>query len=141
MFRIAQTPTFWTTVKVEVVPEEGGKRVFDWQQQFPRLTTDEYKKFTDWINKGPAEDNEIVRVLLTGTWKRHVYPDADPNDQNDDKAKLVRMKWKGVGDEKDNPLDPTDGNIDALLNGTVGLGGVIVKAFFSELTKAAGKNW
>src|SRR5213592_4455516 len=117
MFRVTQSPLFWSTVEVEIIPEEGGKpKKFNFDQQFPRLTSAEFKAFADWINRDKVEDPVAVRSLLTGEWKRVVYPHAEPDS---DQAKLQRMKWRGVVDEKDQPLEASDGNIDALLTNTV----------------------
>lgn len=137
MFRVVQSPKFWSEVEVEIIPEEGGKpKKFAFQQQFPRMTTDELRAFGDHIVKQRLDDPQGARLLLTGEWKKAVYPDAAPDSEE---AKIEPMKWKGVVDAQDQPLEPTTGNIDGLLK-VVGLGSVLCKKFYADIGKAGAKN-
>lgn len=141
MFRVTQSPTFWSTVEIDVVPEDGGKpKKFPFDQQFPRLSSDEFRVFAEAVQKDRLEDPVCARLLMTGEWKRVVYPNDVPTDEEARKKWFVRMKWRGVVDEQDQPLEPSDGNIDRLLN-NVGVAAVIVKKFFDDIGKAGAKNF
>lgn len=139
MFRVTQSPQFWSTIEAEVVPEEGGKRrKFEFDVYLPRMDSDELKKFGESIRKGTMEDNDVARHLLLGTWRSVVYPVSEEKPGNEEKAKPLVGKWRKVCDEKDQPLNLSDGNVDALLS-NVGIGSLISRKFFADIGRAGEK--
>jgi hypothetical protein len=98
--------------KSKSFPRKAGSAKFDFEQQFPRLTSRRIQEIHRLDRQGSGRRQRNRSRLLTGTWKRHVYPDADPNDQNDDEGQAGSHEVEGRRGREDNPLEPTDGGID-----------------------------
>lgn len=139
MFRVTQSPQFWSNVEAEVIPEDGSTpRKFDFDVFFPRMNSEELKAFGAAIRKNVMEDNDVARHLLLGTWRSVVYPVSEEKPGNEEKAKPLVGKWRKVCDEKDQPLNLSDGNVDALLS-NVGIGSLISRKFFADIGRAGEK--
>lgn len=134
MFKITQSPTFWSTIEVEVAREEGGKaHQFKFDIEFPRLTSTQLKKFADHIVAARVDDNDSATMLMTGTWVQVTTRDGDPVPEP------VLTHWKGVVDDNDVPLALNVENVAKLLE-VNGVGSALCKKFFMEIGRAATKN-
>lgn len=140
MFRVTQSPKFWSKIEVETMTEEELKpKTFHFEQQFPRMTSDELEAFTKHIVGQRLDDKDTAALLLLGTWKAVVYPVDGKVAPDEEQKKIEPMRWRGVVDGEDQPLDLSAGNVAALL-ANVGVGTAISKKFFADIGRAAAKN-
>lgn len=112
MFKLAQSPKFWATVKAEVQAEDGRRVEVRFDVQYHRLALSRIKEITDEISANRSFDDELLREIV-----------AD---------------WRGIADEDGEPLAFNAERLQQLFD--AGFGPAVLAAFWAALPKARAKN-
>lgn len=113
MFKIAATPTYSATVKVDFILEDGKTETRSFKAKFKRLEQSELDTISEGAREGSMTDSEIVDRVLVG--------------------------WDGVADEHGNPLEFNPENLKALLN-LHPTRPSIVRTFYATIGGSKAKN-
>lgn len=112
MFKVTQSPTFWATVLVDVMTEDGRKITATWKQQFKRLPVSEVQSMTEAIQENKQHDADFLIQVTTD--------------------------WKEVGDEEGNALPYSEEELRKLVD--QGFSRAMLDAFYGGYPRAKIKN-
>ncbi len=112
MFKLALSPTFWATVRVEVTNEDGRRVEGKFDVQYKRLDLTQMRDLTERNRSGDLSDNVFIHEVVNS--------------------------WRGVTDDDGGELTFSTSALDKMLE--AGLGQAILTTFFESFPKAKAKN-